>query len=156
MSVQDPQQNIHRWWGTMNVEEGETITVENETNPLQNSNEILYFIKTRPELHFVTLGTRIKEVRRLANAAAAKAKIRSSLKDQNDLPKVNEDLAKADFPSSNIFEIKELNYNTTSPLTIALNTKTSELFADDGWLDANETAHPGGIGRDHIKIGRKK
>ncbi|HEX5167547.1 MAG TPA: hypothetical protein VFW11_00130 [Cyclobacteriaceae bacterium] len=143
MSVQDPQQNMHQWWGTMTIDPG-TIIVDNPAKGGLKQGDSCVFVKTSYQSHFVTHGTCVKRVRVIKDKESAVADIQA--KSFKPIPKLK---SKLNFPAgSTIVEILELDKANTPALTQALNEYNETLFNDSEWLKSK-----GKIGQSEIIIG---
>lgn len=149
LKVRDPQQNQHRWTGTLicykRIRVGKVIL---------NVGDEVIFVKTSRDSHFVSQGTYIGDLIMLSGegdpnqairAISANRKIPTSIK-----RRMLADLEEYKGTPKPIVEILAIDNAATPPLPKVINALTRGLFNDDDWLDQNNRL----VGSDDIKRGR--
>ncbi len=146
VKVRDPQQNKHRWWGT--------LTNDKSTIPyVEDAGKECVFIKTSRFSHYITQGTGVKDW----NVLSATGDITEALKNISNVSqavkdRIKADVSEKDFPKKMaIVEIVDLDDASTTPLVKKMNAFTKDLFTKRAWSknDAKE------IGVDDIELGFK-
>lgn len=149
-TVDDPRQNQHRWWGTLNI---------------PGKPDMLHvFIKTSREAHFVIHGTVVEAdslgdvtahnmAERLQSAKIDKAVI-ETLPISSVVAEVTAHANATGHGQINYCIIRSIDPKETSPLIMKLNEYTRELFQkNDTWLD--DPNHRDIIGTKNIRSGMK-
>jgi len=144
--VKDPQQNRHRWWGTLTNDKSTTPYVE-------DAGKECVFIKTSRFSHYITQGTSVKAWNVLsASGDPVEALQNVSNVSQGIKERIKADVMEKDFPKKMaIVEIISLDNTGTTPLVRKMNAFTKDLFTKRAWSknDAKE------MGVEDIEMGFK-
>jgi len=144
--VKDPQQNKHRWWGTLSNDKSAAPYIE-------NAGKECIFIKTSKQAHYIMQGTCIKDW----NILSANGDTEEALKNITNVSmaikdRIKADISAKDFPKKmTIVEILMIDDINTTPLTKKMNALTRELFTKGKWTkkEAEE------VGKEDIELGFK-
>ncbi len=149
LKVRDPQQNQHRWTGTLicykRIRIGKVIL---------NVGDEVIFVKTSRDSHFVSQGTYIRDLIILSGEGDPNQAVRA-ISPSRKIPRsvkirMLADLKEYKGKPKPIVEILAIDHATTPPLPKVINALTRGLFNDDDWLGQNNKL----VGSDDIKRGR--
>jgi hypothetical protein len=147
MPVKEPQQNTHRWWGTLTRD----ATTEVTGGDLPPNQECI-FIKTSADAHFLPQGTVIKRLKILGTSGNINTVLANTSLPSQGSSQISADLVKyPGGPDTIVTEILEIDQEASSPLAQEVFDLTETLFHDDEWLARNGAR----VGKADIELGRE-